>query len=618
MTVHLNKSRTRKTLSNWMTTFSIASLLATAPIFSSCGGFGGGLGGNGTVVTPVTLTLVQKQAALDAGNAAAVEARKVAGATDASVKAAAKEAARLEALKQGADANTAALIGNDSAAANTLLVTDDSGSNSGTTLKSLDDIKDLAKADAATAASAERTKTDASEGSVKDAAKEAARLVAQGYLDNTAYAAVITAADVASIAQAAYDETIFVAPVADRSDDLPEVAARAGELKIGLNVIILGGDLPKAHIHRLKIARIMSGDGGWVAFPMDGFDKKYDPTKDRFDRWVDSLNLAYEKGLTPIADLRPFEHIDYTTATPMGNGPKEPSSSLVDQHDSDTTKYTELAARYKAHVKDLLEKTAGAAGDKPLWVKLGNEPNLCTEWWGEGKDRAKQFAYFMRDVTAALRDIGNERLRIMGPGFAPYGNTVCTSKRGQVGTVNVGESSKSFIGRIASALGTDNNVFAKLDAFGAQGKGRHKIGTETEDVHNPTTLYKDEYFAAGFQESSEMKIFLVETGHCADAADIPSDFKKVSADKKCLDTWDQVASDIEKSYAAWDSDPKILGALQFMIQRSNPNADTPTGFEEFAVVDERNCARPHFLKIQKLNGLDELSPCDESIDLDTY
>jgi len=115
--------------------------------------------------------------------------------------------------------------------------------------------------------------------------------------------------------------------------------------------------------------------------------------------WVEFVNGCYDRGLTPIVRLQGHQGSGvWTKPSPDPNG-----------------SYTSLAQAY-ARVVAGLPKRDG----QPLYVEVWNEPNLDIEWGGRA-DPA-EYARFLVDVAAAIRALGDARVRILNGGLSPGGD----------------------------------------------------------------------------------------------------------------------------------------------------------------------------------------------------
>ncbi|MFH1927072.1 MAG: SMP-30/gluconolactonase/LRE family protein [Chloroflexota bacterium] len=115
--------------------------------------------------------------------------------------------------------------------------------------------------------------------------------------------------------------------------------------------------------------------------------------------WVDFVNEAYDRDLIPIVRLQGVHGGQYWVK-PAPDSPGD---------------YTSIASVYRRIVEDLPRRD-----DQPLYVEIWNEPNLDIEWSGEANP--VEYAEFLVDVAAAIRSIGDSRIRILNGGLSPGGN----------------------------------------------------------------------------------------------------------------------------------------------------------------------------------------------------
>jgi len=182
--------------------------------------------------------------------------------------------------------------------------------------------------------------------------------------------------------------------------------------------------------------------------------------------WVTAVDEVYARDLVPVIRVVP----------PWGN------RNLRDSSDDDShMSYTGLAAAYAAVVGGLPRRAGW-----PLVIEVHNEPNLCYEWecnpanapahpdvpdgWMHYTHTAAEYAAFLRDVTAALRAIGDSRIEITNGGLAPGGAVSCQC--GGDG-FTAGITSREFLQAMEAAV---PGVHAALDGFAshsypAEGEG---------------------------------------------------------------------------------------------------------------------------------------------------
>jgi len=115
--------------------------------------------------------------------------------------------------------------------------------------------------------------------------------------------------------------------------------------------------------------------------------------------WVDFVNEAYDRGLIPIIRLQGTHSGDYWIK-PTPDAPGD---------------YTTIANAFRRVVEGLPRR-----GDQPLYVEIWNEPNLNIEWGGQANP--VEYAEFLVDVAAAIRAIGDPRIRILNGALSPGGD----------------------------------------------------------------------------------------------------------------------------------------------------------------------------------------------------
>ncbi|NLS77741.1 MAG: DUF11 domain-containing protein [Chloroflexi bacterium] len=115
--------------------------------------------------------------------------------------------------------------------------------------------------------------------------------------------------------------------------------------------------------------------------------------------WVDFVNAAYDRDLIPVVRLQGVHGGPYWLK-PEPDAPGD---------------YTTIAQAYRRVVQGLPRRD-----DRPLYVEIWNEPNLNIEW--SGAANPVEYGHFMVDVAAAIRSIGDPRIRILNGALSPGGN----------------------------------------------------------------------------------------------------------------------------------------------------------------------------------------------------
>jgi Carboxypeptidase regulatory-like domain len=160
---------------------------------------------------------------------------------------------------------------------------------------------------------------------------------------------------------------------------------------------------------QLTWARSLVGAGGHVTQPFFGLDRTTQgPTPDA-EYFVEQ---AYARGLDPILVLQ-GHFADRTGCNASGfvgwlkpapDAPDEPGAS-----------YAAEAAGYRRFVAGLPR-----VDGRTLYVQVGNEPNLHDIWGGAASPA--EYARFFADVSAAIRSIGDPRIKILNAALAPGGS----------------------------------------------------------------------------------------------------------------------------------------------------------------------------------------------------
>ena len=115
-------------------------------------------------------------------------------------------------------------------------------------------------------------------------------------------------------------------------------------------------------------------------------------------KWQHFVNACYDRNLIPVVRLA-GEHAGEYWHKPAAVAPGD---------------YSGVASEYARVVAALRRE------GRPLYVEVGNEPNLDIEWGG--RVNATEYAHFLVDVAAALRALGDGRIRILNGGLSPTGD----------------------------------------------------------------------------------------------------------------------------------------------------------------------------------------------------
>lgn len=157
---------------------------------------------------------------------------------------------------------------------------------------------------------------------------------------------------------------------------------------------------------QLTWAHSLVGAGGHVTQPYLGIGPDTEgPSTDA----VYYVEQAYARELDPILVLQGrYLNRDGCNATGYVGW-------LRPTPDADGASYLEEAAGYRRFVEGL-PRVEG----RTLYLQVGNEPNL-DEMWG-GAASPAEYARFFVDVSAAIRAIGDPRIRVLNAALAPEGN----------------------------------------------------------------------------------------------------------------------------------------------------------------------------------------------------
>ncbi len=281
--------------------------------------------------------------------------------------------------------------------------------------------------------------------------------------------------------------------------------------------------------------------------------------------WVSAVNESYARDLIPVIRIGP----------PWGD------RNLRDKSDDAThMSYTALAAAYAAVVAGLPRRE-----NWPLVIEVHNEPNLCYEWacdpgnapdhpdvgdgWIHYSHMAAEYAAFLRDVTAALRAIGDARIAVINGGLAPGGAVSCQC--GGDG-FTAGITSREFLTAMEAAV---PGVHAALDGFAshsypAQGEG-WGFFVAYDQAGPGLAYYQTELTTLGL----ELPVYMTETGWTIGEG----------ASREQVASW---------TLSAWQNDwyasDDIAAVMPFMLQDGN--------WEAFAWVDGSNNAYPVFSTVK--------------------
>ncbi|MCC7368390.1 MAG: carboxypeptidase regulatory-like domain-containing protein [Chloroflexi bacterium] len=238
---------------------------------------------------------------------------------------------------------------------------------------------------------------------------------------------------------------------------------------------------------QLTWASGLAGVGGHVTQPFLGIGAETTgPSADAL-AYVEG---AYARGLNPILVLQgQYVNRDGCNATGYV-GWRAPTP------DSDGGRYTREAAGYARFVAGLPRRD-----DRTLTVQLANEPNL-SEMWGGVVDPAA-YARFQVDVAAAIRALGDPRIRVLNAALAP-------------------EGSLDNLEFIAAALTAEPAFAQSFDAWASHPYPRNQ--PPANNLHDGTALPNSRYAIDAYQleletlarhgvKSDQLRVVLTETGY---------------------------------------------------------------------------------------------------------
>ncbi len=136
--------------------------------------------------------------------------------------------------------------------------------------------------------------------------------------------------------------------------------------------------------------------GGWVK---QMFYKITAATPGPLGCWIDFVNDAYDR------DLKPVIRLGGTNNNGVWDKPVPDSPG----------NYSSIAAAYRRVVAGLPRRPG-----RKLYIEIWNEPNLNIEW--SNRPSPIEYGQFLRDVSAAIRSIGDPRIVILNGGLAPGGD----------------------------------------------------------------------------------------------------------------------------------------------------------------------------------------------------
>ncbi len=304
----------------------------------------------------------------------------------------------------------------------------------------------------------------------------------------------------------------------------------------------------------------LAGPGGHIKLIFPGVQPGMTgPQQD----WHDAVTGVYARDLVPVIRMGP----------PWGN-----RNVRADSDDGTHMTYTNLAAAYAAVVAGLPLRDSW-----PLVIEVHNEPNLCYEWecdpndapshsgtptgWIHYEHMAAEYAAFLRDVTSAIRALGQWRILVINGGLAPGGAVNCEC--GGSG-FNAGITSREFLVAMEAAV---PGVHAALDGFASHSYPAQGEGWGFFEAY-PNSIVGLHYFETELaQLGLSLPVYMTETGWTVGAGAMGS--------RQQVADWTVLAWEND-----WHQHADIAAVMPFMLQDPNWN--------DFAWVDGNNNPYPVF------------------------
>lgn len=172
---------------------------------------------------------------------------------------------------------------------------------------------------------------------------------------------------------------------------------------------VLPPDSTQQTAKQLGWVRAMVGSGGHVSQPFSPVGQA-SPTAS--DQAIAFVNQAYALGLDPIISLE-GEFANGTACGPRGLEGWQPP--VPDASNAPRPSYRAEAAGFARFVAGLPK-----ADGRTLYIQVWNEPNL-DYMWGGAADPAR-YARFFVDVSKAIRELGDPRVKVLNAALAPEGD----------------------------------------------------------------------------------------------------------------------------------------------------------------------------------------------------
>jgi hypothetical protein len=160
----------------------------------------------------------------------------------------------------------------------------------------------------------------------------------------------------------------------------------------GAHLLVTDGQTGTRGDKHLRWARHLVGRWGYAKTLFHGIDAG---TRHAADGWIDYVSRCYQLELVPV--IRLGGHMQGGQWVP----PKPDKSG----------DYSSIAAAIQRVVSDLPRSDLC-----PLYVEIWNEPNLAVEW--QGRPDPQAYADFFVQAAAAVRAIGDKRIRVLNGGLA--------------------------------------------------------------------------------------------------------------------------------------------------------------------------------------------------------
>ena len=160
----------------------------------------------------------------------------------------------------------------------------------------------------------------------------------------------------------------------------------------GAHLLVDDGRPGSRGFQHLRWARYLVGRWGYAKTLFADIDAK---TQGPREGWVGYVQSCYDLELIPLVRL----------------GGRMKDGQWLPPTPDEPGNYKSMAAAVRRVVEKLPRSRMC-----PLYIELWNEPNLVVEW--AGKPNVQEYADFFVQASAAIREIGDERIRILNGGLA--------------------------------------------------------------------------------------------------------------------------------------------------------------------------------------------------------